>query len=162
MRITLKKHEPLNDVESCYSFQELCNTGAIKFAQISPIQIHTKKMKEKTDKLNQPESQEDNDEENNLPGYPVYPEGEDIYSIYMEEREINPEDISKTKEPTQNYKVGTGNEKNFNDDFSGSDLDIPGSELNDDMENIGIEDEENNYYSLGGDDHDDLEENQGE
>jgi hypothetical protein len=30
------------------------------------------------------------------------------------------------------------------------------------LEDIGSEDEENNYYSLGGDDHNDLEENQGE
>jgi len=33
------------------------------------------------------------------------------------------------------------------------DLDIPGSELDDHQENIGSEDEENNYYSLGGEDH---------
>lgn len=32
-------------------------------------------------------------------------------------------------------------------DLSGSDLDIPGSELDDDNEAIGEEDEENNYYS---------------
>lgn len=37
-------------------------------------------------------------------------------------------------------------------------LDIPGSELDDAEEKIGSEDEENNYYSLGGDNHDDLEE----
>jgi hypothetical protein len=38
------------------------------------------------------------------------------------------------------------------------DLDIPGAELDDKEEGIGEEDEENNYYSLGGDRHDDLEE----
>jgi hypothetical protein len=49
------------------------------------------------------------------------------------------------------------------DDESGeNDLDIPGSELDDIQEDIGSEDEENNYYSLGGDDHIDLEEDQGE
>ena len=37
-------------------------------------------------------------------------------------------------------------------------LDIPGSELDDDVEEIGSEDEENNYYSLGSDRHEDLEE----
>ena len=37
-------------------------------------------------------------------------------------------------------------------------LDIPGSELDDDNESIGEEDEENNYYSLGGDNKDSLEE----
>ncbi len=40
----------------------------------------------------------------------------------------------------------------------GDDLDVPGSELDDADEAIGEEDEENNYYSVGGDDHQDLEE----
>ena len=39
-----------------------------------------------------------------------------------------------------------------------SDLDIPGAELDNKDEVIGEEDEENNYYSLGGDRHEDLEE----
>ena len=38
------------------------------------------------------------------------------------------------------------------------DLDIPGSDLDDSNEEIGEEDEENNYYSLGGERHEDLEE----
>lgn len=33
------------------------------------------------------------------------------------------------------------------DELYGSDLDIPGSELDDDQEITGNEDEENNYYS---------------
>lgn len=41
---------------------------------------------------------------------------------------------------------------------TGEDLDVPGSELDDNDENIGEEDEENNYYSLGGDNHNELEE----
>jgi hypothetical protein len=48
------------------------------------------------------------------------------------------------------------------DKESGSDLDIPGAELDDELEMIGSEDEENNYYSLGGDDHNDLDEDNGE
>lgn len=44
---------------------------------------------------------------------------------------------------------------------SGTDLDIPGSELDDADEAIGEEDEENNYYSLGGDNHENLEEDAG-
>jgi hypothetical protein len=43
-------------------------------------------------------------------------------------------------------------------DFSGKDLDVPGAELDDLGEAIGSEDEENNAYSLGGDNHNDLEE----
>jgi len=44
---------------------------------------------------------------------------------------------------------------------TGDDLDVPGSEDDDKNEDIGEEDEENNYYSLGGDAHDDLEEDKG-
>lgn len=40
------------------------------------------------------------------------------------------------------------------------DLDVPGSDLDDQEENLGEEDEENNYYSLGGDRHENLEEDQ--
>ena len=43
-------------------------------------------------------------------------------------------------------------------DFAGSDLDVPGSELDDESEAVGSEDEENNSYSLGSDEHNDLEE----
>jgi hypothetical protein len=45
-------------------------------------------------------------------------------------------------------------------DFSGKDLDIPGSELDDASESVGSEDEENNSYSLGGENHENLEEDQ--
>jgi len=44
---------------------------------------------------------------------------------------------------------------------SGDDLDVPGAEDDDTNEEIGEEDEENNYYSLGGDAHEDLEEDKG-
>ena len=37
---------------------------------------------------------------------------------------------------------------------------VPGAELDDKQEEIGSEDEENNYYSTGGDDHLDLDEEQ--
>lgn len=87
-----------------------------------------------------------------------YPASEDIYNAGKEEADIDPEDISKTK-TTEDY--GKFNEKAFNQDKSGSDLDIPGSELDDEQENIGSEDEENNGYSIGGDNHDDLEEDNG-
>jgi hypothetical protein len=43
------------------------------------------------------------------------------------------------------------NEDSFTNNISASDLDIPGDELDDADENIGEEDEENNDYSLGGD-----------
>lgn len=37
-------------------------------------------------------------------------------------------------------------------------LDVPGDDMDDENELIGEEDEENNYYSIGGDNHEDLEE----
>lgn len=45
------------------------------------------------------------------------------------------------------------NEEGFGDDYSGEDLDVPGSEDDDPDEEIGEEDEENNSYSI--DDNDD-------
>lgn len=47
----------------------------------------------------------------------------------------------------------------LSDDYgnTGADLDVPGSAKDDAMENIGSEDEENNYYSLGADKEDNLE-----
>lgn len=82
-------------------------------------------------KNNQPSS--DNDDKK-FPGYPKYPEKEDIYAKEKKE-ELADEDVNNSKG-----------------------LDVPGAELDDKDEEIGEEDEENNYYSLGGDDHDDLEE----
>jgi hypothetical protein len=43
-------------------------------------------------------------------------------------------------------------------DFTGNDLDVPGVDDDDVQEEIGSEDEENNIYSLGGDDKENLEE----
>jgi hypothetical protein len=94
----------------------------------------------------------------NLEGYPPYPSGEDIYGNFKKDRKVNPEDPSNLKDQIYDYKTGKFNEKDFEDDVTGGDLDIPGSELDDELELIGSEDEENNYYSLGGDDHNDLDE----
>lgn len=92
-------------------------------------------------------------------GYPKYPESEDIYNKFDKEFDIDPENIAKKKDRIKMEKVSTWNEKNFNQDKSGSDLDIPGTELDDEQEGIGNEDEENNSYSLGGDNHSNLDEN---
>jgi len=51
-----------------------------------------------------------------------------------------------------------GEKLNENEYFSGKDLDVPGTEDDDENEEIGEEDEENNEYSLGGDNHDDIPE----
>ena len=84
--------------------------------------------------------------QNDFKGYPIYPANEDIFNQLYEEKNIDPEDFSEIK-------------PSFHADFPGNDLDIPGSELDDYQEEIGSEDEENNYYSLGGDNHENLEEN---
>ncbi|SOE21339.1 hypothetical protein SAMN06298216_1810 [Spirosomataceae bacterium TFI 002] len=97
------------------------------------------------------------DKKKDLPGYPQYPPSEDIYNKGEKVMDLNPSDLSKKK--SINEKLGSSNEKDFKDDKSGSDLDVPGAELDDQQERIGSEDEENNYYSIGGDNHTDLEEN---
>ena len=78
-------------------------------------------------------------ESEQIPGYPIYPAGEDIYNKQKEEPYIETEDSSLD-----------------------SGLDIPGAELDDADELIGEEDEENNYYSLADDDNTDLDENASE
>jgi hypothetical protein len=118
-------------------------------------------MKKQDKQINLPAQQADKKGKTDLPGYPLYPAGEDIFSKSKEEGNINPEDISQIKESSDNSKAGKSNEKDFVEDESGSDLDVPGSELDDAQEKIGSEDEENNYYSLGGDDHNDLDEDKG-
>ena len=95
-----------------------------------------------------------------LPGYPLYPVDEDIYTNNLQE--INMEHVFHSKEYDEEDLIESNNEKDFNDDYSGSDLDVPGSELDDELENVGSEDEENNYYSLGGDEHNDLDEDRSE
>jgi hypothetical protein len=79
----------------------------------------------------------ENSEDKKFP-LPEYPDNEDIYKKEKEERFVE-EDSAESVTP-------------------GSDLDVPGSELDDADEAVGEEDEENNYYSLGGEDHNDLEE----
>jgi hypothetical protein len=101
------------------------------------------------------------DEQIAFEGIPVYPASEDIYNKLKEEQDIDPEDITTEKAPNETDK-DAGNEKGFKDDPFGDDLDIPGAELDDDDEAIGNEDEENNHYSLGGDNHNDLDEDRGE
>ncbi|MEI6947026.1 hypothetical protein V9K67_07465 [Paraflavisolibacter sp. H34] len=51
-----------------------------------------------------------------------------------------------------------GTPQNLASEDLNTDLDIPGSELDDENESLGEEDEENNYYSLGGDRHEAQEE----
>jgi len=89
-----------------------------------------------------PASGEKKDE---LPGYPVYPSDEDIFQ--------------KEKKVAFDESEISGQKKVIAESGLDEGLDVPGAELDDANELIGEEDEENNYYSLGGDDHTDLDEN---
>ncbi len=101
------------------------------------------------------------DQSDDLEGYPLYPDNEDIYNRFKEETDIDPEDIQHRKTPvaTDDEFVDEEDDLLEEEDLIHEDqLDIPGAELDDEDEAIGNEDEENNYYSIGGDKHHDLEE----
>jgi len=115
-------------------------------------------MKEKMENKIEPVEKTANGNKTSTDGYPLYPVSEDIYNRNKEEENIDPEDVSKQKQPNQDDEFSSENEKTFDEDESGDDLDVPGSELDDQQEAIGSEDEENNYYSLGGDNHNDFDE----
>ena len=87
-----------------------------------------------------------------------YPASEDIYNKFDKEFDIDPEDISKKKDVIKINNKNNFNEVDFDDDQTGEDLDVPGSDLDEEEGTSGNEDEENNYYSIGGDDHNDLDE----
>jgi hypothetical protein len=89
-------------------------------------------------------NKKDGKDQEQFPGYPAYPASEDIYRTDKEEKDLDPENPSQKKP--------------FNESSIDKNLDIPGAELDDEQEDTGNEDEENNYYSLGGDNHNDLEE----
>lgn len=90
-------------------------------------------------------------EEKKYPGYPPYPASEDIYRQDKEEKNIDPVDPDEEKVPAP-ANPNSHNERELDDaQEMGDDLDVPGAELDDANEEIGEEDEENNYYSLGED-----------
>ena len=119
-------------------------------------------MNNRNDKLNYDKRKPGKKNKNSIPESLLYPPSEDIYNQFHKEMEIDPEDVSKKKPAVEINTNRKRNEKNFEEDVSGGDLDIPGSELDDEMENSGNEDEENNHYSIGGDNHNNLEENDGD
>lgn len=96
-----------------------------------------------------------------LEGYPLYPDNEDIYNKFQKTEMIDADELS-SQEQKENEKIGANINPEFEEDQSGSELDVPGAELDDQQELIGSEDEENNYYSIGGDRHEDMDENTGE
>ncbi|HTE29751.1 MAG TPA: hypothetical protein VK666_05210 [Chryseolinea sp.] len=125
-----------------------------------------------------------------FPGYPKYPEQEDIMNrakrvaIDVDGTPVTDSPDPSTSKPTRPVKgvkhsdsdvtkedlkvlrdenSFEGDDQVLEDrvypvDFAGEDLDVPGTELDDKSEIDGNEDEENNIYSLGGENHEDLEE----
>src|SRR5712671_6714989 len=87
-------------------------------------------------------------ENEQLPGNPVYSANEDIYAREKKEP-LNEEGLPEVNSEKKETSLGDG-------------VDVPGAELDDADEIVGEEDEENNYYSLGGENHQDLEEDKGE
>ncbi len=78
----------------------------------------------------------------------------DAYTVTNEDLEaLGPADLSMDGGDDEDLK-----HRSTPVDFSAEDLDIPGSEMDDEAESVGSEDEENNSYSVGGDGHNDLEE----
>ena len=81
--------------------------------------------------------------------------GDDDLDLKMgTEADVNDDDLAVLN--STDAEIGTP--QNVSNEDINTDLDIPGSELDDDNEAIGEEDEENNYYSLGGDRHEAQEE----
>jgi hypothetical protein len=104
-------------------------------------------------------SQTDEELNDPFPDYPLYPPSEDIYSNYTKEDEVDIEQPYNLKTIVDRYGVPI--RKDAEEELTGDNLDVPGAELDDYQEFIGSEDEENNYYSLGGDNHDNLDEYSG-
>ena len=96
------------------------------------------------------------EQQEQFPGYPAYPESEDVYQA----AELVP--LVEKGETLPRNEERDPDAWNETADFTGDDLDVPGAELDDYDEEIGREDEENNYYSLGGDNHHDLDEAKGD
>lgn len=121
-------------------------------------------MKEDIDKADLPRKDDKSQKGEHLEGYPHYPKSEDIYNKYEEEEEIDPNDTSKEKF----YAGNNADRQQELDKIVGKDnlrtkaqgLDVPGPYSNEeeDEDSTEIEDEENQFFSLGGDRHEDLEE----
>jgi hypothetical protein len=98
-------------------------------------------MKQSTNNKNLSDTEERNMENANIEKT-LYPSKEDIYNQNKNEEDIDPQDISKTKEVNAT-NVKAGNNQNIRD-----------AELNEEDN----DDEENDYYSVGDELYSDLDE----
>jgi hypothetical protein len=86
-------------------------------------------------------------------------EEDDLGIVPGTEADVTKEDLLMLGDKDQDMDMGEDEEiQNRGLSLTGDDLDVPGDELDDLNEDLGEEDEENNYYSLGGDNHESLEE----
>jgi len=101
-----------------------------------------------------------------IPGTDADVTEEDLRSLDAAEQNMNTTDSSNLIYSSLDNVDEDGDPLNEDssiiDDMTGESLDVPGSSADDANERIGDEDEENNYYSLGGDLHESQEENKGE
>ncbi len=107
---------------------------------------------------NNDSKEEHNKEEIQFQQNSLDPGSEDIYNNSTQEADIDPANTDALKTPNEENEIESVDENRFKLDETGNGLDIPGAELDNEEEAVGSEDEENNYYSIGGDNHTDLEE----
>ena len=99
-----------------------------------------------------------NPAENNVLSDSTY-EVDEIMIVSGTEADVTEEDLmilSETNGHLESYLEKQNDEEPTA--FTGDELDVPGAELDDANEVLGEEDEENNYYSIGGDNHENLDE----
>jgi hypothetical protein len=114
-------------------------------------------------------SSADEEGENVWSNNPVTEEGSDVSDIEKKLLDESATDMPTTDEgrlrraelDSTDNEGDLLNEKGSGNAISGSDLDVPGADDDNEDEDIGEEDEENNPYSLGGDDNSINEERSG-
>jgi hypothetical protein len=125
--------------------EDLANSNALSRRGASGKDISTDTIENISDK----------DEIGIVPGTEADVTNEDL--ILLGERDAD-QDMGEDEDAADKARVD--NVDGDNEALEEYGLDIPGDDLDDEDEAIGEEDEENNYYSLGGDNHDNLEEDQ--
>ncbi|CAL1521094.1 hypothetical protein [Chitinophaga sp. MM2321] len=121
-------------------------------------------MENKKDKPDDKIKNKHPEEDKDFPGYPEYPAGEDIMNTKNRDKEVDLDMDEVTRSFRHNSDLSPGKSKGpakSDEQEETWKQDKTGAELDDEEEAIGEEDEENNIYSLGGDRHADLEEDNG-
>ncbi len=107
------------------------------------------------------DDEEVNDDEEFVTGNEADVTADEITMLQRADEDMPTEDdinLRRTELDATDTEGDPLNEASLADDVSGGDLDIAGAESDDALEELGEEDEENNFYSLGGDDKDNITE----